>query len=212
MWPFKSTQQPEETDARIVKFPDWPTAEIFAPISKINENAAELRFFLPELCFKALKAMADERDTWVSGYVREFFIVFLYGELTLRRMRVENSGIFYVPPSKEFDLESQAVQSRRGTTETVPGLGKNICPVKIFLPQRLKDDFQKAADISDKPLSLMVREALIAHLLGNRVLLERYGKWTEAEQRTGEAWETGRIESEYFYEEEPIPTDSAIVQ
>ena len=213
MWPFQSKKDPEDTKARDNNFPDWPEPEIFAPISKLNENAAELRFFLPELCFQALKAMADERKTWISGYVREFFVVFLYGELTLRRMRKENSGIYYVPPPVERDGYDSGIRfSRRHRTETVPGLGKNICPVKIFIPQRLKDDFQKAADISNMPLSTMVREALIAHFLGNRILLERYGSWTAGQQRIGEAWEMGELESVYFDEDESIPVENVLVQ
>lgn len=213
MWSFKGKEKPDSEKAQAVDFPDWPAPGVFETICKLHENDAELRFFLPEVCFHALQATAKLNKTWVSEYVREFFVAYLYGELTLRRMRAERSGIYYRPPPEVPEGSDSGIRfSRRHRTETVPGLGKNIRPVKVFLPQRMKDDFQRAAELSNKPLSTMVREALIAHLLGNRILLERYGNWTDNEYRTAEAWEKGDIESEYIDAEESIPAESAIVQ
>lgn len=213
MWPFKGKERPDNEKIRDVDFPNWPAPDVFETICKLHGNDAELRFLLPELCFHALKATAEKNETWVSEYVREFFVAYLYGELTLRRMRAERSGIYYVPPPEvPVGSDSDIRYSRRHRTETVPGLGKNIRPVKVFLPQRLKDDFQKAADLSNKPLSTMVRESLIAHFLGNRVLLERYGNWIEANFRAGEAWEKGHIKPEYVDEGEPIPAGNIVVE
>ena len=220
MWPFNRESKGNRDKSRKNAFPEWPDATVFEPISKLELVDAVLRVWLPETCFLAVKAAAEESDITLSEYVREFFVVYLYGALTLRRMRQEKSGIYYAAPPIDYaastgdfaGMPRGPMYSRTPQTETVPGLGKNIVPLKVFLPGRLKEDFQRAADIAKKPLSTMVRESLIAHFLGNRVLLERYGEWMATDTSAGEVWESGRVESEYIDDDDPIPEGSREVE
>ena len=94
MWPFNRASKDNREKSRKNAFPEWPDAAIFEPISKLDDDDAVLRVWLPEVCFLAVKAAAEESDTTLSEYVREFFVVYLYGALTLRRMRQEKSGIY----------------------------------------------------------------------------------------------------------------------
>ena len=215
MWPFKrnSVGKPVRDP-----FPEWPGKAVYSKISQLHENDAELRVWLPETCFMALKAVAAETELSLSNFVREFLVVFLYGELTLRRMRAERSGIYYMPPpppltdeERDAEFKSRPMFSRARTIETVPGLGKNMFPIKAFVPAKLKDDCQKAAEISKMPLSNLVREALIAHLLGHRILLARYSEWCATELKAAADWESGKTEPEIIYANEPVPEGNTVV-
>ena len=215
MWPFKG--KPVEKPARD-PFPEWPTKEVYREIGQLNENDAELRLWLPETCFMALKAVAEESALSLSDFVREFLIIFLYGELTLRRMRADNLGIFYKSPpppltAEECDADpmTRPKFSRARKIETVPGLGKKLSPVKVFVPAKLKHDCEKAAVISKTPLSKLIREALIAQLLGHRILLARYGEWSATELKAATDWESGKTEPEIIYANEPVPEGNTVV-
>lgn len=216
MWPFK--RKPDGERPADDLFPVWPAKEVYSEIGQLHENDAELRVWLPEICFVALKALAAETTLSLSDFVREFLIIFLYGELTLRRMRAENSGIYYIPPppplnaaERNADSMTRPMFSRARKIETVPGLGKNMFPIKAFVPTKLKNDCQKAAEISKMPLSNMLREALIAHLLGHRILLERFGAWSAAELKAASDWESGKTEPEVINANEPVPEGNTAV-
>lgn len=216
MWSYK--RKPIEKKLADNLFPDWPTKEVYSEISQLHENDAELRVWLPETCFIALKAVAEESDLSLSDFAREFLVVFLYGELTLRRMHAEKAGIYYMPPPPPLTDEerdeyfmSMPRFSRARKIETVPGLGKNMSPMKVFVPAKLKHDCEKAAVISKTPLSRLVREALIARLLGHRILLARYGEWSAAELNAAADWESGRTEPEVIYANEPVPEGNTVV-
>jgi hypothetical protein len=48
----------------------------------------------------------------------------------------------------------------------VPELGKNIVPIKIWIPKRLRDDLQTLANHADVKISQYVREIIISRILG----------------------------------------------
>jgi hypothetical protein len=52
-------------------------------------------------------------------------------------------------------------------------LGKNIAPIKMWLPTRLKTDLKTLAEHVGLTPSNYVREILISHLLGHGMLLQR---------------------------------------
>ena len=75
------------------------------------------------------------------------------------------------------------------TVDTVPGLGKNIIPVKLFLPNKTIIDLQELADKAGIPLSTFVREILISHLLWHALWQECLRSWSQEEELIGMEWE-----------------------
>ena len=51
-------------------------------------------------------------------------------------------------------------------------LGKNIVNVRVWLPAKLRDDLALLAGNVDKTWSHYVREVLIFHFMGHRLLVE----------------------------------------
>ncbi len=160
-------------------------------IEKLHDNDDQLRFWLPEECKLALDEVLQCNHSTGARYLRELFVVYLYGEHELQRMRRHSTGLYYTPPpvSDAGGNESSIRYSRVATVDTVPGLGKNIIPVKLFLPNKIKIDLQKLAEKAGIPLSTFVREILISHLLGHTLWQERLRSWSQEEELIGMEWE-----------------------
>lgn len=173
-------------------------------ILELHENVAELRFWLPELCKQALDETVEYNQTTRARYLRELFVAYLYGEHELLRMRSKKSGLYYEPPPPppSTDHSLGVRYSRVASKEVVPGLGKNIIPIKLFLPEKVKNDLQALADKATISLSTFVREILISHLLGHTLWQERLRSWTPEEEEIGNNWERGITEPVYVYADE----------
>lgn len=175
----------------------------------LSENKAQLRVWLPEMCKQALKETARAHERTASNYLREFFVAYLYGEHERLRMYLNQTGLHYESPPKvatEVDSDGhEPMYSRGASSEVIPGLGKNICPIKIFLPGRIKQDLHTCADKVSIPLSTFVREILVSHLLGHTLWSERLRTWTDEEEQVGIDWEEGRLEAENI----PLPSDDS---
>jgi hypothetical protein len=78
----------------------------------------------------------------------------------------------------------------------IPGLGKNIVPLKLFLHEKMKADLQALADKAGIPLSQFVREILVSHFLGHAVWPERNALWTQEQQEIAEGWVSGNVEED----------------
>ena len=119
-------------------------------------------------------------------------------------MKLNKTGLYYVPPPVEpsgvDDDISRVMFSRMSTTEAIPGLGKNMFPIKIFIPERIKSDLQACADKAEIPLSTFVREILVSNILGHTLWPERVRGWSQEEEIIATDWEEGRLEPEVFYE------------
>lgn len=153
-------------------------------IGDLTENKAELRVWLPTTVDIALSDMAEVADLTVSQYLRQFFTVYLYGAHEFERMRINQTGIFYIPLSDDSaDSLGMVVFSRSSTYASLPELGKNIAPLKVFIAQKLKDDLQAVADKAEVPLSQFVRQILISHLLGHTVWPE-HSLWSEDDEKS----------------------------
>ena len=63
------------------------------------------------------------------------------------------------------------------------GLGKNIVNVRVWLPQKLRDDLALLAGNGDSTWSHYVREALIFHFMGHRLLIEADAALAAARQQ-----------------------------
>lgn len=186
MWPFSMNRKDNKE-----------SNEIAALISErdlrnLTDNSAVLRFWLPEAGRGALEQTIKGLGMVAAKYLREFFVVHLYGAHELLKMRTMKEGLYYIPPlENQTDTEEEGSGgdikfSRTPSVEYIPGLGMNIFPFKVFLPQRIKDDLQDLADKVGVPLSQFVREILISHFSGKPFGLKNLNHCRKIMRRLGE--------------------------
>jgi hypothetical protein len=159
-------------------------------ILELHQNDTQLRLWLPEECKAALDDVIMRHKTLGTTYLREFFVAYLYGEHELLRMRDTKTGIYYTDRTK-VGVDGIIKYSRSQAAYAIPGLGKNVVPVKIYLPAKMKEDLQATADAAGVALSNFVRELLVSHLFGHTFWPERFRSCSPEEKRLIHAWETG---------------------
>lgn len=182
--------------------------EIRVPLVKLNklyegdrgifdlaDNEAVLRLWLPVPLKTAMNESMAEMEVTAAKYLREFFVVYLYGAHELLRMKAEKTGLYYEPPPRP---DSGIRYSRTKTIDCIPGLGKNIVATKIYIPQKIKADFELLANRVGVPLSRYMRELLVSHFLGHTVWPERITGWIQEEECLATDWENGIVEAENF--------------
>lgn len=160
-------------------------------------NGSQLRIWLPESLKESMNLVFNHLETTVSRYLREYFVVYLYGNLELIDMQNHKTGIFYSPPfeTKVYDSHDSPAFLRTHTVEYVPGLGKNIVPFKIYLNAQIKADLQMLADQSNLTLSHFVREILVSHFLGHTIWPERHQMLKIEHITIASHWESGELEA-----------------
>lgn len=138
----------------------------------LRANDAQLRVWLPEHTRLVMNRVVHAVDATLSEYLREFFVVYLYGSDALIQMKQTKTGVFYEPPlapESSIDGDSGIRFSRRRSVEYIPELGKNIKAIKILLNAQIKADLQRLAGKAGFALSHFVREILISHFSGHTV-------------------------------------------
>lgn len=168
-------------------------------IHDLHSNNAELRIWLPVPTKTALVECMNVMSVPAAKYLREFFVVYLYGAHELLRMKAEETGLYYDPPPPPPSEPSQyspggIMFSRARVVDCIPGLGKNIVPIKIFLNEKMKADFETLAKKAGTPVGQFVREVMVSHFLGHTVWPERKQVWTAEQQKIADDWVDGKIE------------------
>jgi hypothetical protein len=185
MWPFHRRQKQEkETPAMTDLIDDLD-------LKDLSENTAVLRVWLPVTGRIAMDEVTERTGMVAAKYLREFFVIYLYGIHELLKMKATMEGLYYRPPTEPQTDDPSSnraynrvlLYSRAPSRECIPGLGKNIVPLKVFLPQRIKDDLQELADRTNTPLSQFTREILISHFFGHTFWPEKLKTWTENQER-----------------------------
>ena len=165
MWPFSRRRKQAES------VPVMSDILGGRNLQDLSQNEAELRVWLPEEIKKALDEIISDQRMTAAKYIREFFVLYLYGMHELLKMQQNHKGLYYTPLPKpkrcEPEQDSGIRYSRAPSIKCLPGLGKNIVPLKIFIPERMKDDLQKLADRVGIPLSRFTREVLASHFFGH---------------------------------------------
>jgi len=164
-------------------------------ISDLYANKAELRVWVPEPLNVAMKEATGYLNEMLSTYLRQMLVVYLYGSHELLCMSENETGIFHPEPPPE-PRGSRTMFSRARVVDYIPGLGKNIVPLKLFLHEKMKADLQELADKAELPLSQFVREILVSHFLGHTVWPERNALWTSDQLNIAEGWELGTVEED----------------
>lgn len=170
MWPFLTRtrqKQNEQSDQPKLKFRLLQCGlklEMFK-----YENRVALKFWLPKLVAEALEELAGLQSITMSAMLREFFLSHVYGVYVVTCFKQRNPDCL-----KEhqifFSISGSSYVKKRDPTYWVPELGKNVAPIKLWIPKELKSDLQTLADHSGIKLSQYTREITISRLLGHGTL------------------------------------------
>jgi hypothetical protein len=147
----------------------------FGDFSDFQRHNTALKFWLPEPAEQALKEFCDIADQSISEWLRQFFVVYAYGLLALTVLNERCPGFFRDDRGVRFSRNApqDPPGKKRVTTYWVPEMGKNIVPIKVWIPARMKADLQILADHAQIPLSQLAREIVISRLLGHGTLPAR---------------------------------------
>lgn len=140
--------------------------------SDFCHHDSALKFWLPEAANEALEEMSQRTRISMSESLRQLFTTHCYGIYAYQVMTETNPGIFRddEPPMFSRGESEPPPGKKRVETYWVPELGKNVMPVKVWIPKRMRQDMQLLADHVGIKLSQYVREIVIARLLGHGTL------------------------------------------
>jgi hypothetical protein len=212
MWPFSRKHnldlRPDQKPTAITDLIDD------RDLKDLSKNSAVLRVWLPGAGRTALNQIAKNAGPVAAKYLREFFAVYLYGIHELAKMQARKEGLYYEAPPESLAKDSQKEESTGGirysrspSVECIPGLGKNIYPLKIYVPQKMKDDLQQLADKVNIPLSQFIREILVSHFFGQTFWPGRLKTWSDEQELIGIEWEKGERECEVVSYNGTRPTE-----
>lgn len=163
-------------------------------IHDLHSNSAVLRIWLPVPAMTAMDESMAKMGITSAKYLRKFFVEYLYGAHELLRMKAEKTGLYYVPPPVPRSQYDGPRFSRARVVDYIPGLGKNVVPIKLFLHEKMKADLEELAVKAGVPLGQFVREVIVSHFLGHTVWPERKRVWTAEQQQIADDWVNGKIE------------------
>lgn len=183
----QTEQAPSPAKPRPLSFEQ--IARGFGDLADFRHHDAALKFWLPEPAERALVEFCENADQSFSEWLRQYFVVYAYGLLALSALNERCPGFFRDPPRVRYSMPkvSDPPGKKRVATYWVPELGKNIAPIKVWIPARLKEDLHILADHAEIPLSQFVREIVISRLLGHGTLPAR-PLLTWAEPIAADAW------------------------
>ncbi|MDQ5908370.1 MAG: hypothetical protein QG599_461 [Pseudomonadota bacterium] len=181
-WRERQQQATAQTPTPILTPPTRPRPVAFEQISRgfydltaFEKHDAALKFWLPEPADQALTEFCTMANQSLSEWLRQFLVVYAYGLLALTVLNERCPGFFREGRGLLYSRASpqDPPGKKRVATYWVPELGKNIAPVKVWIPARMKADLQLLADHAEIPLSQFAREIVISRLLGHGMLPSR---------------------------------------
>lgn len=147
----------------------------------LNQQDQQLRLWLPEPAKLALEEIAEIEGVSMTAYLIEFFTAYLYGRHELLRMRATKTGIY------EPNMTKKSMMGVRH--EVAPSLGKNIFPLKIFLPEKLKAGISTIAAEAGMSLGELCRMLICGHFFGQEYGLSILAKTSNSEFDFASDWE-----------------------
>lgn len=187
MWPFFEQKRKRNSDSTPPS-PASATNDEFMPrrspmrfaelvngmggFEDFKHHDSALKFWLPEAANEALEDMSMRAGVSMSESLRQLFAAHCYGIYAYQVMVDSIPGIFRDPGMPMFSRRGSEPPAGKKRVETywVPELGKNVMPVKVWIPSRMHADMQLLADHVGIKLSQYVREIVIARLLGHGTL------------------------------------------
>lgn len=182
MWPFlKKARAPKNADPqgagaarrKPMRFEDL-VADM-GDFSDLAKHDVALKFWLPEPVSFALTEMGELGGESRSEMLRRFLTQHCYGVYAAQVMSAAVPEIFRDPPPVMFSRSAYDPPPGQVRIDTywVPELGKNVAPIKVWVPSRLRGDLEALAAHVGITLSQYVREIVISRLLGHGALPKR---------------------------------------
>lgn len=192
MWPFFNNFDNQDVEKRR-PLAFTKLVESIGDFSDFTENNVALKTWLPEPVESALDELCQRNDDNVSEFLRKFLLIHCYGLYAYYVINEKLENIYQSHRSAPAFSRSGSSQKVRKITYWVPELGKNVAPIKVWIPTRLKADLQKLADHTGIKLSQYVREIIISRLLGygmvpmrpemlNAAPVPKLEEWCESDQ------------------------------
>ncbi len=181
MWPFLSKQKQalektgdleDQSNGRPRPMKLSELVEGMGNFNDLGKHDIAMKFWLPEPAFDALREMCSLNGDSISESLRQLFATHCYGIYAFQLMNKKKRGLFKDPEPIRYSRRAIDTPpgKKRVYTYWVPELGKNVMPVKVWVPVRMRDDLQILATHVDVNLSQYVREIVIARLLGHGTL------------------------------------------
>jgi hypothetical protein len=169
MWPFFSKNKiPEFTSPvrRVMKLQQL--IEKMGDVSDLQTNDIAFKFWLPMPVFESLQEVCEIEEVSQSLFFRNYLFNHCYGLYVVNQILADYPNLF-----RDNQISYSIAQvpkppgKKKSWTYWVPELGKNIVPIKVWIPKRLRNDLQTLADHADVKVSQYVREIVISRLLGH---------------------------------------------
>jgi hypothetical protein len=117
--------------------------------SDLGEHDAALKIWLPEPVKHTLVEISDRSNLSVSEFLRQFLAIHCYGLYAFYQMIEGTPNLFKDRDSSgvrfSIAMEEPPEGKKRVDTYWVIELGKNIAPIKVWIPNRMKADLQSLA-------------------------------------------------------------------
>jgi hypothetical protein len=159
--------------------------------SDLSEHDTAFKFWIPEPVEQALNEMSNRYELSGSEFLRQFLVIHCYGLYAFMAMQDANPKIFKDADMPRFSANS-ADRKKRIDTYWVAELGKNVAPIKVWIPSRLRNDLLILANHVGLTPSNYVREILISRLLGHGMLPKRPEMIEAIPTNDAESWCEGR--------------------
>jgi len=171
MWPLFSEEAKDEKKLKKLSLGDLNACA--NELDALKENDVAFKFWIPEIVKELIDQFSDLQGDTVSARIRNLLIVHCYGlhaySIILEKEKRRNAADLFDIPM--FSRKSTVEES--DPTYWVAKLGKNIAPIKLWIPVKLKTDIAKLAEIAGITSSNYVREIVIARYLGHGMIPNR---------------------------------------
>lgn len=193
MWPFfRKNKQVDDDRRRPVSFEQL--IDSVGDYSDLKQHDVSVKFWIPEPAAIALKEIKRLRSESLNETLLIFLLGHCYGFYFQQQLLHKHPEI-YRDPDVMADVRFSNRQRPDGSREPkrvpvyfVPELGKNIFPIKLWIPQRLKDDLQKLAQHVNLTLSEYLREIVISRVFGHGMLPMRPQMLEVEDKSLADAW------------------------
>jgi len=195
MWQFFKRQQrdtqKEDTKQQRKTLTFEEIVSGMGDFSDLAKHNAALKVWLPEPAEQALREISDLSNLSVSEFLRQFLAIHCYGIYAFYQMTMVMPKLFKDQRGIMFSkTEIEPPEGKkRISTYWVIELGKNVVPIKVWIPIRMKTDLQSLAEHVELTPSNYMREILISRLLGHGMLPQRPTMFKAFPAPAADAWE-----------------------
>lgn len=160
----------------------------------LMQHDTAMKFWLPEPASEAMEELAHLNGDSMSEALRQLFVAHCYGIYAYQVMIKAMPELFSDSKGTLFSelAEKAPAGKKRVDTYWVPELGKNVVPIKVWIPARVRRDLQSLADHVGIKLSQYIREIIISRLLGHGTLPKRPEMMSASPLTSAEDWAEDR--------------------